>query len=157
VRTEEVTADLTISANIPEFYIESSEQRMDLYRRIARIRTEEDADDMVDELIDRYGEPPKAVNNLISIALLRSAASNAGFTDVSQKGNVVNFTLKEVDLPGIARLCGENIFKSRLLFSPGDKIILSLRLRPGENALAWSQRLVKEYQKIRDKANQSPQ
>ena len=50
---------------------------MDLYRRIARIRTEEDADDMVDELIDRYGEPPRAVNNLISVALLRSAAANA--------------------------------------------------------------------------------
>ncbi|MGM9593339.1 MAG: TRCF domain-containing protein, partial [Candidatus Onthomonas sp.] len=149
VRAEGVTADLTVSANLPESYIPSAEQRMDLYRRIARIRTEEDADDMVDELIDRYGEPPKAVNNLISVALLRSAAAEAGFTDVSQKGTVVNFSLKEADLPAVARLCGMPIFKGRLLFSPGDKIVLSLRLRPGENSLAWSDRLVKEYAKTR--------
>ena len=152
VRAEGVTADLTVSANLPESYIPSAEQRMDLYRRIARIRTEADADDMVDELIDRYGEPPKAVNNLISVALLRSAAAEAGFTDVSQKGTVVNFSLKEADLPAVARLCGMPIFKGRLLFSPGDKIVLSLRLRPGENALAWSDRLVKEYTKARQSA-----
>ena len=155
IRTEEVTADLTISANIPEYYISSAEQRMDLYRRIARIRTDEDADDMVDELIDRYGEPPKAVNNLISIALLRSAASDVGFTEVNQKGNVVNFIFREADLPGVARLCGEPIFKGRLLFSPGEKITLSLRLRPGENVLAWSERLVKEYAKIRQKTKET--
>lgn len=149
-RTEEVTADLTVSANIPESYISSTEERMDFYRRIARIRTEEDADDMVDELIDRYGEPPKAVNNLISVALLRAAASEVGFTDVSQKGNVVSFTLREADLPGVARLCGIPLFKGRLLFSPGERIVLSLRLRPEENALAWSQRLVKEYAKVRE-------
>ncbi len=150
-----MTADLTISANIPEYYISSAEQRMDLYRRIARIRTDEDADDMVDELIDRYGEPPKAVNNLISIALLRSAASDVGFTEVNQKGNVVNFIFREADLPGVARLCGEPIFKGRLLFSPGEKITLSLRLRPGENVLAWSERLVKEYAKIRQKTKET--
>ncbi|MCC8129270.1 MAG: transcription-repair coupling factor [Clostridiales bacterium] len=149
-RTEEVTADLTVSANIPESYIASTEERMDFYRRIARIRTEADADDMVDELIDRYGEPPKAVNNLISVALLRAAASEVGFIDVSQKGNVVSFTLREADLPGVARLCAIPIFKGRLLFSPGERIVLSLRLRPEENALAWSQRLVKEYAKVRE-------
>ncbi|MCD7753032.1 MAG: transcription-repair coupling factor, partial [Clostridiales bacterium] len=149
-RTEEVTADLTVSANIPESYISSTEERMDFYRRIARIRTEADADDMVDELIDRYGEPPRAVNNLISVALLRAAAAEVGFTDVSQKGNVVSFTLREADLPGVARLCAIPIFKGRLLFSPGERIVLSLRLRPEENALAWSQRLVKEYARVRE-------
>ena len=152
-RTEEVTADLSISANIPEYYVSSSEQRMDLYRRIARIRTQEDADDMTDELIDRYGEPPKPVNSLISIALLRSNAAAAGFTDISQKGYNVLFTMKEVDLPGVSRLCGVNVFRSRLLFAPGDKIVLTLRLRPGENPLLWSERLVAEYGKIRSKEN----
>ncbi len=155
VRTEEVTADLSVSANIPEYYIASSEQRMDLYRRIARIRTEEDADDMLDEMIDRYGDPPRAVNNLIAIALLRSNASQNGFTDVSQKGNVVSFTMREADLPGVARLCALGVFKSRLLFSPGEKIVLSLRLRTGENPLLWSERLVKEYGKIREKAKEA--
>ncbi len=50
---------------------------MDLYRRIAAVRTEQDADDLVDELLDRYGEPPRPVNNLISVALLRTGAVQA--------------------------------------------------------------------------------
>ena len=110
---------------------------------------------MLDEMIDRYGDPPRAVNNLIAIALLRSNASQNGFTDVSQKGNVVSFTMREADLPGVARLCALGVFKSRLLFSPGEKIVLSLRLRTGENPLLWSERLVKEYGKIREKAKEA--
>ena len=73
----ECSADLAISANIPESYVPSSAQRMDLYRRIALIRSEEEADDMVDELIDRYGDPPSCVNALVSVALLRSDAGRA--------------------------------------------------------------------------------
>ena len=65
---------------------------------------------------------------------------------------MVNFIFREADLPGVARLCGEPLFKGRLLFSPGEKIVLTLRLRPGENALAWSERLVKEYAKIKKNA-----
>ena len=103
-RTEEVCADLAVSANIPERYVSSPEQRMDLYRRIARIRTEEDADDVVDELVDRYGDPPRAVNNLVSIALLRSQAAQCGFTDISQKGLVLTFSMKEFELQKIAAL-----------------------------------------------------
>ena len=71
----ECAADLTVAASIPDRYVPSPEQRMDLYRRIARIRSEEEADDLVDELVDRYGDPPRPVNNLISVALLRAAAS----------------------------------------------------------------------------------
>ena len=118
-RTESVSADLAVSANIPERYVASPEQRMDLYRRIARIRTEEDADDVVDELVDRYGDPPRAVNNLISIALLRSQAAQCGFSDISQKGLVLTFTMQEFDLKHIAALSGVARFKGRILFSPG--------------------------------------
>ena len=56
----ECAADLTVNANIPERYVPSPEQRMDLYRRIAAIRTNDDASDLMDEMIDRYGEPPEA-------------------------------------------------------------------------------------------------
>ena len=57
-------------------------QRMDLYRRIARVRAQEDADDITDELIDRFGDPPPAVQGLIDIALLRNTASRLGITEV---------------------------------------------------------------------------
>ena len=144
-RVENVAADLAVSANIPEKYVSSPEQRMDLYRRIARIRTEEDADDVVDELVDRYGDPPRAVNNLISIALLRARAALCGFTDISQKGLVLTFAMKDFDLKKIAALTGVPRFKGRILFSPGEKPALSLRLRPGEDVLAMGQKLTEIY------------
>ena len=149
-RTESVCADLAVSANIPEKYVSSPEQRMDLYRRIARIRTEEDADDVVDELVDRYGDPPRAVNNLISIALLRSQAAQCGFSDISQKGLVLTFTLQEFDLKHIAALSGVARFKGRILFSPGEKSALSLRLKPGEDVLVMGRKLVETYRQLLD-------
>ena len=66
---------------------------MDLYRRIAAIRTDEDASDLLDELLDRYGEPPKAVLALLDVALLRAAAAEVFITDITQKAGVVAFTL----------------------------------------------------------------
>ncbi|WP_418725534.1 transcription-repair coupling factor, partial [Dysosmobacter sp.] len=79
----ECAADLTVNAHIPDRYVPSPEQRMDLYRRIAAIRTDEDASDLLDELLDRYGEAPKAVLALLDVALLRAAAAKAGVSDIS--------------------------------------------------------------------------
>ena len=81
----ECAADLTVNAHIPDRYVPSAEQRMDLYRRIAAIRTDEDASDLLDEMLDRYGEAPKSVLALLDVALLRSAAAKAGVSDISQK------------------------------------------------------------------------
>src|SRR5699024_8574570 len=70
----ECSADLTVNANIPERYVPSAEQRMDLYRRIAAVRGPEDASDLMDELMDRYGDIPQSVHTLLDVALLRAAA-----------------------------------------------------------------------------------
>ncbi len=94
----ECSADLTVSANIPERYVPSGEQRMDLYRRIAQIRTEEDADDLTDELIDRFGDPPRSVNTLIHVALLRGEAERAGIYEISQKAGRILFKISDFDL-----------------------------------------------------------
>ena len=64
---------------------------MDLYRRMAAIRSEEDADDLLDEIVDRYGEPPKGVLNLIDIALLRANARKAGVKDIKQQAEMFAF------------------------------------------------------------------
>ncbi len=143
----ECAADLSVSANIPDRYVPSPEQRMDLYRRIARIRSEEDADDLVDELIDRYGDPPRPVNNLISVALLRAAAAENGISDIGQKGMTLTFTLAQFDLRRVSELCGQLSYQNRLLFSAGDPPCLSLRLRKGEDALRCAQKLVEDYAK----------
>ena len=129
------SANLAVSASIPDRYVSSAEIRMDLYRRIAAIRIEKDADELVDELIDRFGEPPRPVNNLISVALLRAEASRADISDVDQKNGCLLFYLAKFDLRRVSALCAGEKYKGRLLFSPGEKPYLSLRLRPGEDPL----------------------
>ena len=141
----ECAADLTVSANIPDRYVPSAEQRLDLYRRIARIRTEDDADDLVDELIDRYGDPPRPVNNLISVALLRAAAARCGILDIQQKGTNLNLYLAQSDLERVARLCGGPEYRGRLLFNAGEKPYLALRLRKGEDPLRCARKLVDDF------------
>ena len=141
----ECAADLAVSAHIPDRYVPSPEQRMDLYRRIAKIRTEEDADDMVDELIDRFGDPPRPVNNLISVALLRGNAAQCGISEIAQKGMALNFVLDEFDLERISHLCGSARYKGRLLFSAGEKPYLSLKVKKGEDVLKLGERLVMDY------------
>jgi transcription-repair coupling factor (superfamily II helicase) len=145
VRTEEVTADLTISANIPDWYVSSAEQRMDLYRRIARVRSDQDADDMIDELIDRYGDVPKQVDNLVQVALLRSLASNCGVTEITQKGDSISFGLREFDLKRVSRLCAVPELKDRVKVAPSAKPNVGLKLKKGEPPLKWAKKLVECY------------
>ncbi len=80
----ECTVDLPVTAHIPETYISQS-QRIDVYRRIAAIRTPEDGEDVLDELIDRYGDPPIAVTSLIRVALCRQKAKTLQITDITQR------------------------------------------------------------------------
>lgn len=83
------TVDLNISAHIPEKYISSLPARLGIYKRIAQIRNEEDASDVLDELCDRFGDPPKAVTGLIDIALLRGRAEAAGIAEITGTASAV--------------------------------------------------------------------
>ncbi len=143
VRLPECTVDLTVSASIPDRYVPSPEQRMDLYRRIARVRTAEDADDVTDELIDRFGDPPRQVNSLIAVALLRGQAAACAITDISQKGGALIFTLERFDLGPIADLAGQ--YPGRMLFSPSDKPTLTLKLRRTDDPLRVAAQAVERY------------
>ncbi len=152
-RRRECTADLSVAAAIPDRYVPSPEQRMDLYRRIARIRTEEDADDMTDELIDRFGDPPRPVNNLIVVALLRSRAAQCAVTDITQRGMNLIFTLEQFDLQTISALAAD--FGGRLLFSPGDRPVLTLKLRKGEDPLRQGEQLIRRFEGLLQDGNKS--
>ncbi len=122
-------ADLSVSANIPERYVPSGEQRMDLYRRIARIRTEEDADEMIAELIDRYGDPPKEALALVSIAQLRGEATIAGISEISQKAGYLRLRLNDFDMNRISALYSKPEYKSRVKIEAGTVPVVSLKLR----------------------------
>ncbi len=123
------SADLAVAANIPERYISSPEQRMDIYRRIALIRTEEEADDLTDELIDRFGETPPGVNSLIHVALLRGEAGRAGITDITQKQGYLRFTVRDFDMEKVSRLYAMPEYKGALKVEAGSKPCLSLKIK----------------------------
>ncbi|QUO36822.1 transcription-repair coupling factor [Dysosmobacter sp. Marseille-Q4140] len=140
----ECAADLTVNAHIPDRYVPSPEQRMDLYRRIAAIRTDEDASDLLDELLDRYGEAPKAVLALLDVALLRAAAAKAGVSDISQKGNVLRLQLGLFHPAALAAVCGLAKYRRRLTLAAGEVPALSLTLKPGEDVLEAARTLVED-------------
>ena len=141
----ECAADLSVAASVPDRYVPSPEQRMDLYRRIAAIRSEAEADDLVDELIDRYGEPPRTVNNLISVALLRAAAAEAGITDIAQKQGQLVFTLARFSLEQFSALCAMDRYQNRLLLTPGEVPRFTFRLKKGEDALRAARQVVDDF------------
>ena len=140
----ECSADLTVNANIPERYVSSPEQRMDLYRRIAAIRTDDDASDLLDELLDRYGEAPKPVLALLDVALLRAAAAKAGVSDITQKKDLLRFQLAVFRPEAVVRVCGLNKYRQRLTVAAGEVPALTLKLKPGADALESAMELVED-------------
>ena len=127
----ECSADLTVSANIPEKYVSSPEQRMDLYRRIALVRSEEEADEMVSELIDRFGDPPREVIALVNIALLRAEAAKAHIPDISQKAGWLRFKLEDFDMERISGLYALSKYKGRLKIEAGTSPVVALKVNSG--------------------------
>ena len=99
---EECAVDIALDAHIPEEYIKDLNQRVDIYKRIAAIRSQDDAADVIDELIDRFGEPPTAVMGLIKVATLRNMASALGITEIRQNDSALLFFPKELDLERIS-------------------------------------------------------
>ncbi|MCD7818418.1 MAG: transcription-repair coupling factor, partial [Lachnospiraceae bacterium] len=113
----ETTIDLDIDAFISDRYIKNEAQKLDIYKRIAAIRSEEEYDDMMEELLDRFGEPPRAVQNLLSIARLRAQAHDAWIQELSQKDNEIQLIMYEraqIDTTQIDRLLKD--YNGRLRF-----------------------------------------
>ncbi len=140
------TADLDVTANIDKTYVSSGEQRMDLYRRMAAIRSQEDADELLDEIVDRYGEPTRGAMNLIAIALLRAKAAAIGISDIKQKGRTIEFTLAKFEFEAVAALCGQAAYHKRIFLSPkSDKPLLTLKLAANESPLKAAEALVRDF------------
>ncbi|MFR3787860.1 MAG: transcription-repair coupling factor [Agathobaculum desmolans] len=138
-------AELLLSANLPSAYVPDAGQRVDLYRRIALIRTEEQKSDMLDELIDRFGEPPAEAVALLDIALLRSQASEQGISEIKEKDGRLLLTFAQTDFARLSTLCGDEAFRGRLLLNAGSTPYLSLRLNRDETPLNMAETLVGKY------------
>ena len=142
------TTDLSVTANVDQNYVARGEERMDLYRRMAAIRSQNDADDLLDEIIDRYGEPPKGVLNLIEIALLRANAQKAGIKDIRQKAADVLFTLSKFDFQAVSAICSDDAYKGRIqLLANCKEPTLRLRLANGVDILRQCKVFIQSYNK----------
>ncbi len=98
IQTEEsfeTSIDVDIDAFIPASYIPNEAQKLDLYKRIAGIENRDEKEAVLEELIDRFGDPPKSVENLLMLAEYKARAHRYGFTEVAQKGTWVRFVLFE--------------------------------------------------------------
>ena len=147
-REPDCTADLNVTANVDPEYVSRGEERMDLYRRMAAIRTPEDAEDLLDEIVDRYGEPPKGVLNLIDIALLRAQARKAGIKDIRQKAGDVFFTMTSLNFEAVSRACADTDYKNRLTFvATAKEPTLRLKLSSGVDSLKQSKIFIERYGK----------
>ena len=145
-KTPDCTADLTVTANVDKAYVSRGEERMDLYRRMAAVRSQEDADDLLDEIVDRYGEPPKGVLNLIDIALLRAKAREVGVKDIRQKSGDVLFTLANLNFEAVGALCADPDYSKRVTFLASAKEpTLRLKLSAGVDSLKQSKIFVDRY------------
>ena len=111
----ETVVDVSMDAFIPDSYISNEFQKLDIYKRIAGIETDEEYEEMVDELMDRFGEPPRTVLNLLAIANVKAAAHKAYITEIKQKGGEFQLTLFErarldtAQIPALVQSYGNKI------------------------------------------------
>jgi len=137
---EECLVDLQIDAHIPDEYIESLAGRLDAYRKIAAVQTKEDSMDLIDEFIDRYGEPPKAIQGLISVALLRNMAGSLGITEISQRNDIMYFYIKEASMEQIQALVSR--LKGRVTVNGSDKPYISVKIAKDDKPVELMQTVV---------------
>ena len=93
--TFNTTIDINVDAFIPATYIPNEYQKLDIYKRIAAIETDEDMEDMMEELIDRFGDIPKKVEKLLEVAKLKALAHSIYLISIEQKGERYIFTMYE--------------------------------------------------------------
>lgn len=118
----ETSVDLTINAFIPASYIPEEGQKLELYKRIAGIENQEEAEDMLDELLDRFGEPPLSVRSLMDVAVVKAAAHRAWITEIRQTGEEIRISFFErarLNPAVFPALMAEEQYRNCLVFHMG--------------------------------------
>lgn len=127
-KTLECTVDIQIDAHIPENYISSLNQRIDVYRKIMLITEDNDRMELIDELIDRYGEPPKSVIGLIEVSLLRNKAAHLGITEITQRNGAMYFYIEHPNMQQISALSAA--YKGIITFNSISVPYISVKIKP---------------------------
>ena len=164
---QDIQIDISVSSYIPDSYIENGSEKIEMYQDIALCRTEEDIQNVIDEMIDRYGAMPKEVENLLEVARIKELAKKAHIVKISQKKDGIVFTYdisharKDVAQGINAEEMGENrekergmdlnkllkIYGNRIRFSPGTQNYVTLKMIEGKQTEEEILREIKEYLK----------
>ena len=142
---------LDFNAFIPEKYVSYQPQRMALYKRIATVETKADADDIADELSDRFGVLPDEVENLLKISLLRAKAIKCGFKKVVQNGGNLNITPEKFDYGVWTTLIDETERQIRAVLSGEPYVVVKLPKK--EKQLGDIEKLFDKYIEISCRQN----
>lgn len=125
--------DISIDAYLPEDYIPDPAGRIEAYKRIAAIETTADAEDVLDELIDRYGSPPKSVQGLVDVSLVRVTAARVGIVEIVQRNDQLILYSDVVGPQQLAAVMEQ--YPHRVLYNALGRPYFSLRVQKGENPL----------------------
>ncbi|MBQ4601660.1 MAG: transcription-repair coupling factor, partial [Clostridia bacterium] len=139
----ECTVDIKVNAFIPEAYITSSAQRIEAYKKIASIENEDDYWDIVDELLDRYGEMPMQVENLCRISYIRALGRTAGLSKIVMSGTSMLFYSEPIDVRTWTVLAGE--YKGKILLNLSSKPYATYRMAGEKKPLAKTIGVLAKY------------
>lgn len=145
----ECSVEFNVNAYIPDSYIDSSMLRVDIYKKISVVENDTDKADLIDELCDRFGEPPKEVTDLIDISLIRARASAMGVTEITEKDNMLIIRLADYDMKRLAGIIGA--FKGKMYFNAGSLPYLSLKIK--SSALDSGLELCYAMEKLKEEQN----
>lgn len=140
--------EITADAYIPESYVLSPKLRIDYYRKIALLESQEEREDLVDEMLDRFGEIPKPVKNLMDISLCRNTASGMDIEKITQTENIIAFYTKEPNMEKWLLLSQVPELKGKIMLSPSGKPHFSARLKNGENPVEVMKTVLDSYLSI---------
>ncbi len=148
--TVDTTIDIKADAYIPESYVHSSSGRIEMYKKISHIETEQDKSEVIDELLDRFGEPPRSVLKLIDVVNLRTLASKSLITKISVQDGALIFSSERFLLEAL----GELFVKHKGLgFKRGSSKDISLKLTSGMDALDAAKKIASDYYELYTEIN----
>ena len=143
----ECTMTLNVSAHIPASYVSSAAQRMALYKRIAQIRDQLDREDITDELLDRYGDLPSPVSNLLYVALIRALGRQCGLDKIMEEGNSVRLYAQEIDTDVWMELSRHYPNGIKLMAAPSEHIMV--KMPAGSKVCDFLRDLLQKYLEIK--------
>jgi len=147
----ECTISVEFDAYIPDRYVPYPSQRMEMYKKIAMIESEQDKEDILDEMLDRFGDIPRATENLLNIALVRADGKRCGIKQIRQEGDMLQIYPERVDLDVWTELSAE--LPGRLRMALSGEPHLNFKMKSGEDVLTLIHKMFEKYTEIAQKNN----